>query len=249
MALPVSGPGEPDGPHRFHTTRWSIVVAAGEGVTPEGRAALETLCRACWFPLYAFARRGGDGPEEAADLVQGFFAELLEKGYLRQADRERGRFRTFLLAAFRHHASKEREKARAQKRGGGVATMSLDFAYGESRYLAEPVDDRTPERIYERRWALSLLDRVLEELRASYGEGERGVVFDALRPLLVGGGPATSLGEIGTRIGMSEGAAKVALHRMRRRYRDLLRAAIAETVADPAEVDDEIRHLLEALAG
>ena len=234
---------------RFATTRWSLVVAAGEGVSPEGRAALETLCKDCWFPLYAFARRGGARPDDAQDLVQGFFAALLEKGYVRQADRERGRFRTFLLAAFRHHASNEREKERAAKRGGGATLLLLDLADGEDRYLAEPVDDRTPERVFEQRWALALLDRVLTELRTSYGDGPRGTVFEALRPLLIGGEPSSSLAEAASRLGMSEGAAKVALHRMRRRYRDLLRAVIAETVADPLEVDDEIRQLLQALAG
>lgn len=244
----MSGDETPPGSARFATTRWSMVVAAGERETPEGRAALESLCRSCWVPLYAFARRGGARPEEAADLVQGFFADLLERSAIRQADPERGRFRTFLLAAFRHFASKERERERALKRGGGATILPLDFAAGESLYLAEPADDRTPERIYERRWALSLLDRVMGELRASY-DGERAAVFEALRPFLAGEDPGGTLAQIGDRIGMTEGAAKVALHRMRRRYRDLLRAAIAETVADPSEVDGEIRHLLASLAG
>jgi RNA polymerase sigma-70 factor (ECF subfamily) len=233
---------------RFATTRWSLVAAAGEGLSPEGRAALESLCRDCWFPLYAFARRGGAGPEEAADLVQGFFAELLEKGFLRQADPARGRFRTFLLAAFRHHASKARERERAQKRGGGVPAFSLDAIEGERRYLAEPADEHGPERLYERRWALALLDRVLADLRASYGDGERGAVFEVLRPFLLAGDPPPALDAAARTLAMSESAAKMALHRLRRRYRDLLRARIAETVATPADVDDELRHLLAALA-
>jgi RNA polymerase sigma factor (sigma-70 family) len=243
----VSEPLPGAGAARFATTRWSLVVAAGAtGGSPEAREALETLCGACWFPLYAFARRTGAAREEAEDLVQGFFALLLEKGWLRQADRERGRFRTFLLAAFRHHAAHERDRGRAQKRGGGARLLSLDFAAGETRYLSEPAVDETPERLYERRWALALLDRALEGLRASYA-GDRAAVFEALRPHLTGGEPP-SLAETGAAIGLSEGATKVALHRLRRRYRDVLRATIAETVADPGEVDDEIHHLLAALA-
>jgi RNA polymerase sigma-70 factor (ECF subfamily) len=239
----------PDGPGaaRFATTRWSLVVAAGSATSPESRDALATLCAACWYPLYAFARRGGAGPEEAEDLVQGFFALLLEKGWLRQADRDRGRFRTFLLAAFRHHAAHERDRARARKRGGGVRPLSLDVSSAESRYRLEPADDRTPERLYERRWALDLLERALADLRADYA-GDRAPVYEALRPHLVGGA-APGLAEVGATLGMTEGATKVALHRLRRRYRDVLRATIERTVADPAEVDDEIRHLLEALAG
>jgi len=234
-------------PARFVTTRWSLVAAAANGASQDGRAALETLCQGAWLPLYAFARRGGASPEDAQDLVQSFFEALLEKGYVGQADRERGRFRTFLLAAFRHHASHEREKARAEKRGGGAPILSIDVDAGERQYAAEPVDDRSPERLYERRWALSILDRVLADLAASY-DGERATTFQVLRPLLVGTPGAGAVGEAAETLGMSDGAVRVALHRLRARYRDLLRARIADTVAAPAEVDDEIRHLLAALA-
>lgn len=233
---------------RFPPTRWSLVVAAAEPASRESRAALETLCRASWLPLYAFARRSGSAPEEAEDLVQGFFAALLEKGYLAQADRERGRFRTFLLAAFRHHVSHQREHDRAQKRGGAVRTLALDMTSGERLYLAEPADERTPERLFERRWALLVLERALEDLRASYGGRGQSEVFEALHPHLAGG-PARPLAEVGASLGLSEGATKVAVHRLRGRYRDVLRAAIAETVESPDLVDDEIRRLLEALAG
>jgi RNA polymerase sigma-70 factor (ECF subfamily) len=240
----------PAGSPRFATTRWSIVVAAGAGEDTEGRAALESLCGAYWYPLYAFERRRGTAAADAQDLVQGFFAELLEKDVLRQADRERGRFRTFLIAAFRHFASREREKGRALKRGGGRRILPLDFEDGESRYLREPVDARTPETIYERRWALTLLDGALGRLREEHRAAGREDLFEALRGTLgAGGGPAEPYAALGERLGMSEGAVKVAVHRLRRRYREVLRAAIAETVADPSEVDDEIRHLLEALAG
>jgi RNA polymerase sigma-70 factor (ECF subfamily) len=242
---------DPAGPHRFATTRWSIVVAAGAAEDTVGRAALESLCAAYWYPLYAFERRGGTAAEDARDLVQGFFAELLEKDYLAQADRERGRFRTFLITAFRHFASKEREKARALKRGGGRRPLPLDFEDGESRYLREPADERTPERLFERRWALTLLDEAMARLLEEHRAAGREALFDALRGTLggAGAGPEEPYAALGARLGMSEGALKVAVHRLRRRYRDVLRAAIAETVADPAEVDDEIRQLLGALTG
>jgi RNA polymerase sigma-70 factor (ECF subfamily) len=247
----MSGGGiTPEGSPRFATTRWSIVVAAGAAEDTEGRAALESLCRAYWYPLYAFVRRQGEETHRAQDLVQGFFAEVLEKDYLAQADRERGRFRTFLITAFRHFVSKEREKARALKRGGGRAPLPLDFEDGESRFLREPADERTPETLYERRWALTLLDEAVGRLREEHRAAGREDLFEALRGTL-GAGPAqeTSWAEVGSRLGMSEGAVKVAAHRLRRRYREILRAAIAETVADPAEVDDEIHHLMQALAG
>jgi RNA polymerase sigma-70 factor (ECF subfamily) len=242
----VTGPEAPAGSPRFATTRWSIVVAAGAGEDTAGRAALESLCTAYWYPLYAFERRGGTPAADAQDLVQGFFAELLEKDYLRQADRERGRFRTFLLAAFRHFASKAREKARALKRGGGRKALPLDFEDGENRYLHEPADERTPERI----WALTLLDETLDRLRTEHDVAGRADLFEALRGTLGSAGAAAEpYAALGARLAMSEGAVKVAVHRLRKRYREVLRALIAETVAEPADVDDEIRHLLDALAG
>ena len=244
MTEPVRGPGPQAA--RFLTTRWSLVAAASERESPQGRAALEAVCRAAWLPLYAFARRSGHAPDAAEDLVQGFFAALLEKGWLAQADRDRGRFRTFLLASFRHHVAHEREKAQAQKRGGGARVLPLDREEGESLYLASG-DAHTPEQLYERRWALALLERALDDLRASYGDGDRSEVFEALRPFLAGGAPLPPLAEVGARLGLTEGATKVALHRLRSRYRDVLRSAIAETVEAPDLVDDEIRHLLQAL--
>ena len=233
---------------RFATTHWSIVVAAGGDSTPEGRAALESLCRAYWLPLYAFARRGGAARPTAEDLVQGFFAELLEKDRIRQADRARGRFRTFLLAAFRHYTSHERDKARALKRGGAHEALSLDFEEGEGHYLREPADERTPERVFDRRWALAVLDGTLARLHDEHARAGRLDLFEALRGTITAGGTDERWAEIGARIGMTEGAVKVAAHRLRRRYREVLRESIAETVADPAEVDDEIRHLMSALA-
>ncbi len=240
----------PRGPARFATTRWSLVVATADADPETRRAALEDLCAGCWLPLYAFARRGGAAPAEAQDRVQGFLADLLARDDLRRADPRRGRFRTFLLAAFRHFLSKERERDRALKRGGGRTPLSLDFDDGERRYSLEPSHDRSPEREYERRWALALLDRILAGLRAAEIAAGRGDAFDALAPLLGGGDPGDGgAAAAAERLGLAPGAVRVALHRLRRRYRAALRAAIAETVADPAEVDDEIHHLLGAVGG
>jgi DNA-directed RNA polymerase specialized sigma24 family protein len=244
----VSGDAAPNGA-RFATTRWSLVLAAGGGSTPDARAALESLLAACWYPLYAFARREGAPRDEAEDLVQGFLAELLEKDRIRQADPARGRFRTFLLAAFRHFRSRERERDRAAKRGGGRAALTLDFESGEGRYSREPADARTPETLFLRRWALDLLEEALRRTREEYERGGRGDLFEALRGTLGSGAPAGSWAAVGEGLRMGEGAVKVSAHRLRRRYREHLRGAIGETVADPADVDGEIRDLMAALAG
>jgi RNA polymerase sigma factor (sigma-70 family) len=255
MTPPADDPAasDPPGPRTggggFATTRWSMVVAAGADSTPEGRAALESLFSAYWAPLYTFARRSGADREEAQDLVQGFLAELLEKDRLRQADRNRGRFRTFLLAAFRHHWSHERERARALKRGGGRAPLPLDFDSGENLYLAEPADDRTPERLFDRRWALTVLAAAIERVQDDHARAGRTDLFEALRGTIGAGGDDAGWAAVADRLGMTEGAVKVAAHRLRRRYREVLRDIIAETVADPSEVDDEIRHLMASLAG
>ncbi len=238
---------EPAGGARFATTQWSVVVAAGADSSPAAGRALESLCAAYWYPLYAFARRGGDDVHTAQDRVQAFFATVLEKGYFAAADRDRGRFRTFLITAFRHHGSKERDRERAQKRGGDRKHLSLDFARGEERYRLEPAHDLTPERVFERRWALTLLDQVLGAVRDEFREAGREPLFDALKPYLVGGSPLPSYRNVGDAIGMTDGAVKVAVHRLRRRYRDRLRAEIADTVSDPADVDDELEHLLTSL--
>ena len=229
-------------------------AAQGEGAP--ARAALEELCAAYWYPLYAYLRRKGNSADESADFVQGFFTALLEKGYVAQADRERGRFRGFLMVALRHFASKERAKQRAQKRGGGVAPLSLDLDDGERRYALEPAGGESPEALFERRWALAVLERAMERLAAEQraGTGVKAERFEALRPFLAGAstGAGTGAGavpyrEVGEPLGMSETAVKVAVHRLRKRYGDLLRDEIAQTLDDPADVDDEIRRLLAAL--
>ena len=226
----------------FVSTRWSVVVAAGGPTGADARAALETLCSTYWYPLYADARRRGATSADAADLVQGFFAELLEKDWVAAADPERGRFRAFLLTAFRRHAGHERERDRAQKRGGG-AVLSLDVATAESRLSLEPADTRTPEREFERRFALALLARVLDRVRA-----ERPGDADLL-PFVGGPGEARPYAEIAAARGTSESAVKVAVHRLRERWRAAVRAEVRETVADEKDVDDEIRHLLDVVGG
>ena len=234
--------------NRFRTTRWSVVRDAAEDDPEASRAALATLCEAYWQPLYAYARRRGSSPDDAADLVQGFLAALLEKGWLRDVDEARGRFRGFLATAFRRYATKEREKGRARKRGGGVAHVSLDLEHGESQYRLEPADERwTPERIFARRWALTVLQQVFDDLREEWSSASKAAVFDELAVFLGGHSPTPTHAEVAERVGMTTGAVKVAVHRLRKRYRALLREHVAATVSNDADVDDEIRSLIAAL--
>ena len=235
------------GDARFQTTQWSLVVAAAGDECEATQTALADLCAAYWYPLYAFLRRRGHQAEDARDLTQGFFAALLEKGYLAAADRERGRFRSFLLTAVSRFAAKEYGKANAQKRGGGQPLLTLDFADGEQRYLHEPVDNWTPERIFERRWALTLLDRTLAQLRAEHASAGKLAQFELLKVFLTGESGVPSLVQVAQQLGTTEGAAKVAVHRLRQKYRELLRAEIAQTVAAEEDVDEELGQLLAAL--
>lgn len=246
-------PARPQAHRRFATTRWSLVLAAGarwgrgEPETQSARDALADLCAAYWYPLYAFVRRRGFRPDEAADLTQSFFASLLERGSLSDADRSRGRFRNFLLGALDHFLANEWRREQAQKRGGGRDALPLDFEAGEQRFLREPADELTPERAFERRWALTLLDQVLNRLRGEYVRAGKPELFDHLHDCLLGDASAVSHETIGQRLGMSAGAVKVAAHRLRRRCRDLLRAEIAQTVSSPEEVEDELRQLFQAV--
>lgn len=229
----------------FATTRWSLVLAAADADAPDSRRALAELCAAYWYPLYAFLRRQGCGADEARDHTQEFFARLLEKDYLRVVDRARGRFRSFLLAACQHFLANERDKARAQKRGGGRLHVPIDFGDAEKRYGHEPAHFLTPERLFQRRWALTLLDKVLHRLRLEMAESGRDAVFSQLKDTLTGSSiPYAHLAE---QLGMTEGAVKVAAHRLRKRYRELLRQEIERTVDCETEVEDEIRSLFAAL--
>jgi RNA polymerase sigma-70 factor (ECF subfamily) len=228
-------------------THWSLVIAAQQRGTPGGQAALASLCAAYWYPLYAYIRSQGFSADQAEDLTQGFFAHLFEKDTLRAADRARGRFRSFLLTACKHFLVNEREKAHALKRGGGQAPLSLDFGPAEGRYRLEPAHPWTPERLYERRWALTLLSNVLARLREEYQAAGKDVQFDSLKPFLGGEEVAVSYAEVARHLGKTEGAVKEAVRRLRLRYREQLRAEIARTVEEEAQIDDEIRDLFAAL--
>jgi RNA polymerase sigma factor (sigma-70 family) len=237
---------------RFLTTQWSMVLAAGGTASDEmsQTQALATLCELYWYPLYAFVRRRGYDPDAAQDLTQSFFARVIEKAYLRDATPTRGRFRSFLLGSLKHFLANEWDHAHALKRGGGVTVLPLDVELGdgENRYRLEPADDETPEHLFERQWALALLERTLARLREEHAEAGKGAQFDVLKPVLTGEPLDETYAQLGERLGMSEGAVKVAVHRLRRRMRALLEEEIARTVADPREADDEIQYLFGVLS-
>lgn len=232
----------------FPTTCWGRVLEAGDPAAPESRAALEELCRDYWYPLYAFVRREGHDPETAQDLVQGLFASLLERDDLRRLHPDRGRFRSFLMACCSHYIARHRERERAARRGGGRAAIPIDALAAESRLGGEPGHDLTAERLFERRWALTVLDRVLDGLDAEMARSGKRRLYERLRPSLAGGDEASPYRAIADELGLSLGSVKMAAHRLRARYRERLREEIARTVADPAEIDDEIGALLAALA-
>ena len=232
----------------FVTTQWSVVLDAGGQDTDLAPVALESLCRAYWFPLYAYVRRRGHSVEDAQDLTQAFFARLLERNWIGDADRERGRFRTFLLTCMSRFLSDQWDRQRAQKRGGGAAHVPLSFDDAETRYGCEPADNRTPDQYFEQRWALTLLETVLQKLRGEYDSDGKGELFAALNPCIVGGRDSLPYAELAARLHMSEGAVKVAVHRLRKRYRDLLRSEVAQTLAVGEDVDEELRHLFASLA-
>jgi len=232
----------------FATTRWSVVLAAAEtgGASGDAGTALAELCRLYWFPLYAFVRRRGHSPHDAEDLTQAFFVRFLEKNGLAAVNPDKGRFRSFLLASLKHFLANEWDRGQAQKRGGGESVLELDALTAEERYRLEPADALSPERLYERQWALSLLAQVLDRLEAEHAAAGKGVRFAEMKGFLTGEGTPDSYSTIGGRHGLSEGAFKVAVHRLRKRYRELLREEIARTVADPAETADELRRLFAA---
>jgi RNA polymerase sigma factor (sigma-70 family) len=236
-----------DQPGRFPTTQWSRVILAGDPDAPLAKESLSELCNAYWYPLYAYIRRRGYDPEQAKDLTQDFFARALEKGLLAQADPGRGRFRSFLRTVCADFLANRRDWEHARKRGGGRTMLPIDAVGAEGQYASELADELTPERIFDRSWALTLLGRVLDQLGREYDEAGKAATFEALRDLLAGDAEAPSYAAVAARLGTTEGAARVAAHRLRRRYGDLLRQEIAATLADPAQVDDEIRDLFAAL--
>jgi RNA polymerase sigma factor (sigma-70 family) len=235
----------------FPTTRITLIHAARSGSGAQAEEALSTLCRAYWYPIYAYVRRLGYPPDEAEDLTQGFFARVIEKRYLRDFQRERGRFRSFLLTALKHFIANERDWARAQKRGGTRPLLPLDdvLRTAEGRYTIEPRDDETPERIFERQWAMAVLTRVQDRLHEDAEHTGKRAQFDRLKGLLIGEDADLGYRALAAELGTTEGALKVTVHRLRQRFKELLRDEIAHTVAHPEEVGDELRYLLTALRG
>jgi RNA polymerase sigma factor (sigma-70 family) len=228
---------------QFPTTHWSQVVAAGKAATPEARGALAALCAAYWYPLYAFVRRRGHDSHSAEDIVQGFFTLLMEKDGLTSVDRAKGRFRSFLVAACSHFLANRLDFERTLKRGRGHVTVPIDRLEAESRYVREPVHELTPDRLFERRWATTLLDRVLARLEVEMKTSGKERLFEVLQPALLGSSERLAYSNVAAVLGCTEGAARGAAHRLRARYRALLREEVARTIDDPSAVDDEIRDL------
>lgn len=229
--------------HRFETTRWSLVLAVRDRESPDAAAALATLCESYWYPVYAFIRRSGRSSDDARDLTQAFFTRVLEKGYFGQARQERGRFRSFLLASVRHFLANEHDWQQARKRGGAVTHLSLEVARGEDVYQIDPVDDATPERLYDQRWARTVLDAAMARTKRRYEKTGRADLWRRLLPYLTGDEPA-SYAALAAQTGATEGSLRIAVHRLRQQYAAALRDVIGETVETPDQVEDELRHLL-----
>jgi RNA polymerase sigma factor (sigma-70 family) len=234
---------------RFVSTHWSVVLTARNGESPRAGEALEQLCRTYWPPLYSFIRRDGYDETEAKDLTQEFFLRLIERDYLQHLKHQRGRFRSFILTFVKHFLQEERGRAAAQKRGGGKVFVPFDPTDEASPYLDEPVDSLSPDQVFERRWAQTIFQVALHRLRDEYVESGRGPFFDVMKDFQPREAGAPSYARIAAEFGMTEAAVKSAVHRLRQRHREILREEIAHTVANPAEIDEEIRHLREVLSG
>lgn len=233
----------------FATTHWTVVLAAGRVGSPQSDVALEELCRTYWFPLYAYARRHGHSREDAEDLTQGFFARLLEKNYLEGISNDKGKFRSFLLVALKRFMANEWDRANAQKRGGGMTTLSLDWQDAETRYQINPADNLSPDKLFDRAWAVVILERVITRLRDENVAEGRGEQYEQLKPFLMVGRGEIRYAEVAASLKMTEGAVRVAVHRLRQRYRELLRAEVGQTLANPLQADEELQALFGALAG
>jgi RNA polymerase sigma-70 factor (ECF subfamily) len=234
-------------PRLFVTTRWSVVMTARDDVSPESAEALETLCKGYWFPLYAFVRRMGYSAHDAQDLTQEFFARLLQKEWLHAAERDRGRFRSFLIMVLKRFLANERDKMTAEKRGGGQVLVPIDADLAEARYLTDPTPALPADHLYERRWALALIDQAMARLRGEYEKDGRGEDFARLKEYLTAEGGAMPYAQIAQEIGTSEGTARVAVHRLRKRFREAFRATVADTVSSGEEVEEEMRYVVEVL--
>jgi RNA polymerase sigma-70 factor (ECF subfamily) len=232
----------------FATTHWSVVLTAGDESSPQVEAALSRLCQTYWLPVYAFVRKRGHSPDQAQDLTQGFFATFLEKQQVAKAARERGRFRSFLMTSVENYLRNEHDRAQAQKRGGGRQLISLDEQDAEARYLCEPGNESDPAKVFEQRWAATLLNTVLTRLQAEFGATGRRDLFEALQAHLWGDEESTPYPQLAEQFGLSLANVKTTAHRLRQRYRELLREEIAHTVALPSQIDDEIRHLMKVVS-
>lgn len=235
-------------PREFRTTHWSLVARAGDGPTEVSATALETLCRAYWYPLYAYVRRRGFSSEDARDLTQGFFATLLAKNMVARADRERGKFRTFLLGSLNNFLANEWDKSHALKRGGGRSVASLDEKDAEDRYLHEPANELSPEKLFDRRWAETVLEIVFARLRHEFEAAGQAQRFDECKPCLLGDKLDFSYTDVAVKLGIGEPGVRSVVSRMRRRFRELMRAEIAQTVCEAGDVDEELQQLFQALA-
>ena len=233
---------------QFNTTHWSVVLLAGESQAPQADVALDKLCRTYWYPLYAYVRRGGHSQEDAQDLTQEFFARLLEKKYLKLATQERGRFRSFLLKSLQHFLVNEWVRGQAQKRGGGRKILSLDEEAAERTYQQEPAVQLAPESLYDKRWAMTLLEKAMDRLGENYAAAGKRELFEQLKGLLLTESSGESYRQLAGQLDISEGAVKVAVHRLRHRFREVVREEISQTVATPAEVEEELRCLMAALS-
>jgi RNA polymerase sigma factor (sigma-70 family) len=247
MSVMNSEPMSPETPRLFPNTRWSMVLAARES-SPKAAAALEEICRIYWYPLYLYVRRSGHQPHDAQDLTQEFFCRLLEKRWLDTADREKGKLRTFLIMALKHFMAKEWRRATAQRRGGGQAPLPMDTTFAESRLAADP-SSLPPEAAFDRQWALTLLDQTIRRLQQEFAVAGRAEVFATLKNALLSAGHHDfDHAAAGQKLGMSEGAVRVAIHRLRKRFREIYREEISQTLAEGADLEAELRHLAAALA-
>ena len=232
----------------FATTHWTVVLAAGRSDTTRAGAALEKLCQNYWFPLYAYVRRRGYSKEDAEDLTQAFFARFLGKNYLAGLSAERGRFRAFLLASLKHFLINDWKKSQRQKRGGGEAPLSLDWQTADTKFQVAATNEPSPDKAFDREWALALLAKVIEQLQKECEADGKAKLFEQLKIFLTAGKSETAQSETAKALGMEEGAVRVAVHRLRKRYRQLLRAEIAQTLANAADVDEEMRALFGAFS-
>lgn len=235
------------GPRSFPTTEWTMVLEACHQDSPQAERALEKLCRTYWYPLYSFVRRSGYSPQEAQDLTQSFFAHLLEKNLLAKVRRERGRFRSFLLACLKNFLSLERQKAQAQKRGGDQQFLFLDVESAEARLDEEPAEVMTPERVYTRSWALTVLEEAFRQIEKDYRDSGKEHLFERLKPFLLGKKMPVTYAEVAKDLEATEGAIKMMVKRLRERYRHALRSVVASTVPSSEQIDAELRELLEEL--